>query len=176
MGLFDRVRDRLVGSRLEEEAFYEAALNEIEHGGRRPGIWAKALSRSKGNQEAAKGLYVQLLVKKLKDEEDIRKRLHEERSRELSREAQELEEERSREIARKAERAHEERERELAREAKEKADRKAERRLQEKQIKREKREKLLRTSAKEASSWLVHLGWAVLFVGALYFLFMTLPT
>lgn len=84
MSLFDRVKDQFVGSRLEEEAYYQAALQEIESGGRRSGIWAKALSRSKGNQDAAKALYLRLLVSKLKDEAHISKRMHEQKVRELA--------------------------------------------------------------------------------------------
>ena len=84
MGIFDHLKDQFIASRLNEETFYQAALDEIENGTRRPGLWAKALSSSGGNEAAAKSEYLKLLVQRLKDEVYIEKRLQEQQQKELA--------------------------------------------------------------------------------------------
>lgn len=140
MSILDGVKDRFVGSRLEEEAYYQSALQEIESGGRRPGLWAKALSRSKGNQDAAKALYLRLLVSKLKDEAHISKRMHEQKLRELA-----AEEEKRRQ------------QEDLDRIRKEEKERKTLRRAQS-------------DNSDEKASFLQPLVWAVLLIGLVLFI------
>lgn len=84
MAIFRRIKDHATAARIEEEAFYEAALNEIESGGRRPGLWAKAIANADGDEHSAKALYLKLLVQKLKDEAHIDARIREEKARELA--------------------------------------------------------------------------------------------
>jgi hypothetical protein len=50
-----------------DEAYYLAAIDECEKG-RSPGLWAKALTLEKGNEELAKFRYVELRVPQLKKE------------------------------------------------------------------------------------------------------------
>jgi len=83
MGILDNLKDQLAASRLEEERYYQAALAEIENGERRPGLWAKALANSSGDEAAAKSEYLKLLVQRLKDEAHIEKRTRERQRREL---------------------------------------------------------------------------------------------
>lgn len=68
MGLIESIRAQGVSSRITEEMLYAEALREIEQGVRRDGLWAKALSRTKMNQNEAHALYLELRVQSLKDE------------------------------------------------------------------------------------------------------------
>ena len=68
MGLFSKVKTNRSISRLEEERLYEYALTEVEGGEIRKGIWAKALSQSKGDDAAAKALYLEMRVQSIIDE------------------------------------------------------------------------------------------------------------
>ncbi len=65
----NRFNIKRVAKRKKEEALYEAAVEEIERGHKRPGLWAKALALSAGNDETAKSLYLTLVVQRMKDEE-----------------------------------------------------------------------------------------------------------
>jgi len=89
MSIFSRIRDQATVLRIEEESLYEAALEEIERGGRRPGLWAKAIANSGGDEGAAKALYVKLLVQKLKDEAHIEQRLRQKKAEELAQQQEE---------------------------------------------------------------------------------------
>lgn len=57
-----------IHERALEERLYADALKEIEQGVRRDGLWAKALAKSNGNEDAAKGAYIEYRVQSLKDE------------------------------------------------------------------------------------------------------------
>ena len=48
-----------------DEDLYELAYSEINSDSRRQGLWAKALSRSLGDEQKAKALYIQLRVQQL---------------------------------------------------------------------------------------------------------------
>ena len=54
MGLVDEIRLQGVVTRISEEMLYAEVLREIENGIRRDGLWAKALSQSNMQQDAAK--------------------------------------------------------------------------------------------------------------------------
>ena len=75
MGFFDLLSGVRRSAREYEELFYALALEEIERGKRRPGLWAKSLALEKGNETSAKGRYLRLLVVKLIDEHKDRERL-----------------------------------------------------------------------------------------------------
>ena len=68
MTFWKTVQDRVVLSRLEEEALHAAALDSFENGERRKGLWAKALIEAEGDQPKAESVYLRLLVAALKDE------------------------------------------------------------------------------------------------------------
>ena len=71
MGLVDEIRLQGVVTRISEEMLYAEVLREIENGIRRDGLWAKALSQSNMQQDAAKAQYIKLRVQSLKDEVEI---------------------------------------------------------------------------------------------------------
>jgi len=53
---------------LEEEKLYELAMDELDSGNVRRGIWAKAVAQSNGNDNQAGSKYLELRVGSLKDE------------------------------------------------------------------------------------------------------------
>mgnify|MGYP003980207931 CR=1 FL=1 len=68
MGLFDKVKKTTINSRRYEEKLYEIALDEVESGEIRKGLYAKALSKSDGNKEKADGIYLKLRVQSIIDD------------------------------------------------------------------------------------------------------------
>ena len=74
MGFWSNTQDRLVAGRKVEEQLYSQALNELESGVRRDGLWAKALAASEGDDARAKAQYISLVVQALKDETHMQKR------------------------------------------------------------------------------------------------------
>ena len=57
-----------VASRRFEEEIYEAVLEEVESGTRCPGLWAKALAKSEGDDLKARALYIDLRAQSMLDE------------------------------------------------------------------------------------------------------------
>jgi hypothetical protein len=55
-----------------EEAFWAAALQEVEGSGRKQGLWAKAYASSNGNEAAAKAAYLRDRVQQLVHESIVR--------------------------------------------------------------------------------------------------------
>jgi hypothetical protein len=51
-----------------DEMFYEAVVSEIEGGGVRKGLWAKAFARAAGVEHIAKALYIEWRVDQLKSD------------------------------------------------------------------------------------------------------------
>jgi len=74
MGFWSNTQDRLVVGRKVEEQLYSQALNELESGVRRDGLWAKALAASEGDDARAKAQYISLVVQALKYETHMQKR------------------------------------------------------------------------------------------------------
>ena len=68
MGLFDKVKKTTIESRRYEEKLYEVALEEVEAGERRKGLYAKALSKADGDTEKADGIYLKLRVQSIMDD------------------------------------------------------------------------------------------------------------
>lgn len=68
MGLFSAIKDAQVRTRIDDEVFYSEALREIESGIRRDGLWGKALADAKGDEKLVRSLYIDLLVRVLRDE------------------------------------------------------------------------------------------------------------
>lgn len=56
------VREPLIPKHLCEEDIYATALSELELGGTRPGLWAKAYAESDGDEAKSKALYIKLRV------------------------------------------------------------------------------------------------------------------
>lgn len=55
---------------MDDEAFYEAVVHELEHHGLKKGLWAKAFATAGGNESIAKALYLEWRVSQLKEERD----------------------------------------------------------------------------------------------------------
>jgi hypothetical protein len=77
MSLWKKAKDRAVMGRLEDEAFYAQAADEMSRGVRRDGLWAKAIALSNGSESTARTKYISLLVAALRDEAYIAKRVEE---------------------------------------------------------------------------------------------------
>ena len=68
MGLFDKGKKATIGSRRYEEKLYEIALQEVEDGEARKGLYAIALSKAGGDKEKANGFYLKLRVQSIRDD------------------------------------------------------------------------------------------------------------
>ena len=68
MGIFDKVKKTTIDSRRYEEKLYEVALEEVENGEIRKGLYAKALSKADGDKEKADGTYLKLRVQSIMDD------------------------------------------------------------------------------------------------------------
>lgn len=75
MSLWSSFRDAIVIGRKDDEALYAQALQEIEAGIRRHGLWAKALANAEGNEDRAKAEYIKLVVKDLRDQRYVEVRI-----------------------------------------------------------------------------------------------------
>ncbi|NGX16153.1 ankyrin repeat domain-containing protein [Wenzhouxiangella sp. XN24] len=71
MSFFKKAKHAAIERRLSEERLYEQVLLEIESGGRRDGLWAKALQNAKGHESEAQALYIQYRVQALRDENEL---------------------------------------------------------------------------------------------------------
>ena len=65
MGLLDKLRANLPFAS-NDEAFYGLVVDELESGGPRKGLWAKAMTQSGFEEKKARALYIQMRVKHLK--------------------------------------------------------------------------------------------------------------
>lgn len=72
MSFLSGFRTKAALTRQSEEALYAQALNEIETGTRRDGIWAMAMVQAEMDQAKAGALYLKLRVQALKDEIALR--------------------------------------------------------------------------------------------------------
>lgn len=72
------IKDRVVFSRKEDEAFYAAALDEFQSSQLRPGLMAKAMAESSGDEQMAKAVYIKLLAAAIHDDHYIAQRTQEE--------------------------------------------------------------------------------------------------
>ena len=68
MGLFDKVKKTTIESRRYEEKLYEVALEEVEAGDVRKGLYAKAVAKADGDKEKADGIYLKLRVQSIMDD------------------------------------------------------------------------------------------------------------
>lgn len=71
--MFESVKIKSAAGRLAEENLYELVLEELSRGGRRSGIWARALADSEGNEDKAHALYIKYRVQSMMDEYTIAK-------------------------------------------------------------------------------------------------------
>lgn len=78
MSVWTSIRDAIVSGRKDDEALHAEAMREIESGVRRPGLWAKALTRAGNNEEQAKAEYIKLVVKDLRDQRYVNERIQKE--------------------------------------------------------------------------------------------------
>ena len=74
--LWNILKDWAVLGRARDARFYDAAVEEMSTGARRPGLWAKALVKADGEERAVNANYIRLLVVALKDEAYVAARLH----------------------------------------------------------------------------------------------------
>jgi hypothetical protein len=68
MGFVDEFISRGVQHRLTEELIYAEVFREMESGFRRDGLWAKALSEAKFDENDAKSRYIKLRVQSIRDD------------------------------------------------------------------------------------------------------------
>ena len=64
---FQSATDRLI-SKEEERQLYEKAGLDIENNNIDKGLWVKALSKAEGDEKKQKGIYIELIVERYKDE------------------------------------------------------------------------------------------------------------
>lgn len=71
MSIFSSAKAKLAAQKLAEERLYELAHEEITANNIRPGLWAKALAETDGNEVSAKARYIKLRVDAMKAEADL---------------------------------------------------------------------------------------------------------
>jgi len=76
--LFKKFRRNSAVARVVEEQLYGQVTAELDQGIRRAGLWGKAIAKSRGNENEALALYMQLRVQSLRDEAEIAEALIEE--------------------------------------------------------------------------------------------------
>lgn len=81
MSLLDLLRRQTIAGRVEEEALYEAVVQELANGIKRDGLWAQAFAESDGRQDSTKARYLKLRVQALRDELTLARELVEARER-----------------------------------------------------------------------------------------------
>ena len=68
MSVWKSIKGKAVLDRLIDEELHELAVQEIQNGHKRDGLWAKALVEAGPDETKAKIAYLRLLVQRLKDE------------------------------------------------------------------------------------------------------------
>jgi len=58
---------------ISDESLFEQAMNEVQSGTTRPGLWAKAFSLAQGEESKSKALYIQYRVEQLQGEREAAK-------------------------------------------------------------------------------------------------------
>ena len=71
MGIFSSAKAKLAAQTLEEEQLYEWAAEEVAVNNIRPGLMAKALSETDGDETKAAARYIKLRVETMKAEIEI---------------------------------------------------------------------------------------------------------
>ena len=71
MSIFTSAKAKLAAQKLAEEHLYELAAEEIAANNIRPGLWAKAIAESDGDDAKAKARYIKLRVETMKAEADL---------------------------------------------------------------------------------------------------------
>ena len=69
MRIFDQTREFAARSRLEDERLHKVALDELDSGIRRDGLWAQALVAAAGDEKGVVSEYIKLRVTSLRDEQ-----------------------------------------------------------------------------------------------------------
>lgn len=82
MSIFDSFKANLYRSAIDDSQYYEVVSEEVQNGQIRPGLWAKAIAETSGDQEKAKALYLKLRVLELKAQILETKRIQENQQRE----------------------------------------------------------------------------------------------
>lgn len=93
------IMDRVVVSRKEDEVFYAVALDEFRSGQVRPGLMAKALAESGGDEQRAKSAYIKLLATAIRDDHYLAQRAQEKLLKESERMVEEKRRSQDREVA-----------------------------------------------------------------------------
>ncbi|AKO53503.1 hypothetical protein ABA45_14665 [Marinobacter psychrophilus] len=83
--MFEKFRRKSAAARLQEEQLYEQVIQELSHGEKRGGLWAKALANSDGSEQRAESLYIRYRVQSIKDEIDIFEGIAEEAAKQVAR-------------------------------------------------------------------------------------------
>lgn len=69
--MFERKRKAKLVARAFEEGLYEIVASELRAGIKKDGLWLKAVTKSRGNDDLAKSEYVELRLQSLKDEIEV---------------------------------------------------------------------------------------------------------
>lgn len=77
MAFWKFVKDKAAIDRLQDEAIHAAAMEEINSGRRRDGLWTKAIIESNGEESRTKIAYLRLLVTAIRDDVYLAKRAEE---------------------------------------------------------------------------------------------------
>ena len=101
MSIFTSAKAKLAAQKLAEEQLYEFAAEEIAANNIRPGLWAKAIAESDGDDAKAKARYIKLRVETMKAEADLNQHASES-DRQKEADLQKREEEQRRKEARDA--------------------------------------------------------------------------
>jgi len=72
------LRDYVATQNKIEEEYYAAALEEFCSGQIRPGLMAKAIAESGGDENKAKAAYIKLLANAIRDDQYLARRMYEE--------------------------------------------------------------------------------------------------
>jgi hypothetical protein len=78
MGILDRMRLESALFRKGEEALHRRAVQEIQSGHRREGLWAKALIRANGDPYRSESEYLKLLVRAIRDDAIVADKMRQE--------------------------------------------------------------------------------------------------
>lgn len=71
MAIWDKVKYTSVDARRKDEEYYARAMQEVQSGRRRDGLWAKAVTSTGGDKSAAKLAYIKLLVQAIRDDDYV---------------------------------------------------------------------------------------------------------
>ncbi|RLA08479.1 MAG: hypothetical protein DRQ51_02465 [Gammaproteobacteria bacterium] len=67
MSLFNKFKKTTIAINKTQERIYAEVMDELEQGKMKKGLWGKALSDGLGDETKARGIYIKLRFKDIKD-------------------------------------------------------------------------------------------------------------